>query len=96
MQDERDDQETSKADPFEGIDEIGTEGAFQAWELQTQSIATIGSLYLKLIEIGSPDSVEVTHAVGHALIAIVEDWRPRNVAIMAAAVATGQNVEPRS
>lgn len=86
---DRDDQEISRTDPFEGIDEIGADGVCQPWELQTQAIATIGALYLRLVEMNSPVSEEVTRGVGSALLEIIEDWRPRNAAIMAAAIMAG-------
>jgi hypothetical protein len=94
-EDERDrDQETVNSDPFAIIDELDSPAAFRAWELQTHAIAAIGELYLKLIEVSSPSADETTRAIGNALVDLIEDWKPRNIAIMASAIAAGSPGEP--
>ena len=98
MQSESDDREaehdTTSQTAFAVLDEIDGHSAFLAWELQTQSIAAIGELYVKLLEIAAPHADDVTKAIGNALVDIIEDWKPRNVATMASAIAAGSPCEP--
>lgn len=100
MQDERDDQpeqdegrETSAADAFDDLDDFEAGTAFRAWDLQVHAIDTIGDLYAKIAQIESVDASDVLRAIGHALVDIVEDHRPRNIAILASAAAVNRKVE---
>lgn len=89
MQDERDDheadqeQEADKPDLFDDLDEMESELAFRAWDLQVHAIDTIGELYVNIAKLESPETADVMRAVGHALVDLVEDHNARKIAITA-------------
>lgn len=99
MQEERDDQdagqdeEVVKPDPFDSLDDIEGETAFRAWDLQVHAIDTIGDVYAKLAQVDNHDTSDILRAIGHSLIDLVEDHRPRKAAILASVCAANRLVE---
>lgn len=106
MQDERDDQEPEQdqrpeqpnttPDPFDDLDDLESGTPFRAWDMQVHAIGTIGELYVNIAKLDMPETEDVLRAVGHALIDLVEDHKPRNVATMASAVAVNSSIESQS
>lgn len=104
MQDERDDdreqdeqeegQDSPKPDRFDDFNDLDDGTPFRAWELQIHAIETIGEIYIKLASFDVEEIAEVTRAVGHSLRDLVEDHKPRNIAIMASYVAANQGTGP--
>lgn len=100
MQEERDDQdagqdeEVSKPDPFDALDDIEGETAFRAWDLQVHAIDTIADVYAKIAQIEGHDTSDILRSIGHSLIDLLEDHRPRKAAILASCCAANRLVEP--
>lgn len=95
-QDQRPDQEDAKPDPFDDLDDLESGTPFRAWDMQVHAIGTIGELYVNIAKLDMPETEDVLRAIGHALIDLVEDHKPRNVATMASAIAVNSTIEPKS
>lgn len=101
MQDERDDQEADQQqepgepDPFDDLDEMESELAFRAWDLQVHAISTYGELYVNIAKLEMPETADVMRAIGNALIDLVEDHNGRKIAITASMLSIHKPGEER-